>query len=145
MGLLKNLFGSTQAAPPCAIHPNDRAFVRDIDFAWWSELSLDDCKSFEHEDNVFKLSAMTKFTKTDGLSTTEAVKKLRMSFPYYYSTLQDRDDERVTLLGVDAKIPYILKKRINHALMTRKIDAQALGDASSFNALARDLMRSGEI
>jgi len=84
MGLFKKFFGGCQPAPPCAIHPDDRDLVSSEDIEWWNKLSFQDCQALEQEDNVFRLAAFTKFRETDGLSTEEAGKKVRLSFPFYY-------------------------------------------------------------
>lgn len=145
MGLFGKIFGSKQPAPPCAIHPSDKTLVRDEDAAWWNGLSLDDCKAFEHQDNITKVAAIQKFMKEDGLSEEEAAKKVRCNFPFYYWSLEQRNDEHFPLSASDAKLPYLLKDRINRTLMSRKIGREALSCASSLNALVRDLIRSGTV
>ena len=143
MGLFGKLFGSKQPAPPCAIHPSDESLVRKEDIEWWDSLSIDDCKAFEQQDNVTKVAAIQKFMEEDGLSEEEAARKVRSNFPFYYWSLEQRDDEFFSLSDSDAKLPYVLKDRINRALMAQKIDVQSLNQTSSFNARARQLIRSG--
>jgi hypothetical protein len=143
MGLFGKIFGSKQPAPPCAIHTSDRTLVRDSDVAWWNGLTLDDCKAFEQQDNITKVAALQKFMEEDGLSEEEAAKKVRRNFPFYYWALEQRENEHFPLSESDAKLPYVLKDRINRALMSRKIDHQSLSKATSLNALIRDLIRSG--
>ena len=145
MRLFGKTFGSKQPAPPCAIHAIDKTLVRDEDVAWWNGLSLDDCKVFEQQDNLTKVAAIQKFMEEDGLSEEEAAKKVRCNFTFYYWSLEERDDEHFPLSASDAKLPYVLKDRINRALMSRKIDSEALSRASSLNALVRDLIRSGTV
>jgi hypothetical protein len=145
MGLFGKLFGSKQPAPPCAIHNSDRVLVRDSDVAWWSGLSLDDCKAFEQQDNVTRVAALQKFMEEDGLSEEEAARKIRVTFPFYYWAIEQREDEHFPLSASDAKLPYVLKDRINRALMSRKIDRQSLSKATSFNALIRELIQSGAV
>jgi len=143
MGLFGKLFGSKQPAPPCAIHPSDESLVRKEDVDWWDSMTIDDCKSFEQQDNVTKVAAIQKFMEEDGLSEEEAAKKVRTNFPFYYWSLEQRYEEFFPLSESDAKLPYVLKDRINRALMARKIDSQSLSQSSSFNALVRQLIRSG--
>lgn len=145
MGLFSKFFGGRQPAPPCAIHPDDRDLVSSEDIEWWNKLSFQDCQALEQEDNVFRLAAFTKFRETDGLSDEEAGKKVRLSFPFYYGKLEHRADEKFTLGTADAKLPYVLKDRINRAVMSRLIDKNAVMQASSMNALVREFIRSGRI
>lgn len=142
MGLFSKLFGSKQPAPPCANHADDGALRRPDDIEWWNSLSLDDCQALEKEDNVF-FAAFVSFIETDRLSDAEAGKKVRLSFPDFYWKLEDRADEKFTLAPEDAKLRYVLKHRINCAVIARLIDKQALERASSFKALVRQLIRSG--
>ena len=81
----------------------------------------------------------------DGLSEEQAAKKVRCNFPFYYCSLEQRDEEQFSLSASDAKLPYVLKDRINRAIMSRKIDREALSRVSSLNALVRDLIRSGVV
>lgn len=145
MGLFRKLFWSKQPAPLCAIHPDDRDLVRPEDVEWWNGLSLDDCQALEHEDNVFRLAAFHKFIETDGLPDAEAGKRVRLTFPTYYSRLEYRGDEKFSLGAADAKLPYVLKDRVNRAAMSGLIDKQSFERASSVNALVRQLIRSGRV
>lgn len=145
MGLFSKLFGAKEPAPPCAIHADDRALVKPEDVAWWNSLSLSDCQALEKEDNVFRLAAFQKFIETDRLPDAEAGKKVRLSFPTFYWQLGHRADEKFQLGADDAKLPYVLKDRINRAVMGRVVDKQAVERSSSFNALVRQLIRSGRI
>jgi len=145
MGLFGKFFGGRQPAPPCTIHPDDRDLVSPEDIEWWNKLSLQDCQALEQEDNLFRLAAFTKHMETDGLSAEEATKKVRRSFPVYYWKLEHRDDEKLPVGTDDAKLPYVLKDRINRAVMGRLIDKNAVMQASSMNALVRELIRSGRI
>jgi len=145
MGLFRKLFGAKQPAPPCTIHPHDQDLVKPEDVAWWNELSFDDCQAIEKEDNVFRFAAFKKFIEIDGLSDAEAGKKVRLAFPIFYWKLEHRAEEKFNLAATDAKLPYVLKDRINRALMSRLIDKQAVEQASSFNALVRQLIRSGRV
>ena len=145
MGLFNKIFGSKYPAPPCAIHPGDKALVRDEDVAWWNGLSLDDCKASELQDNITKTAGIAYYMEEEGLSEEDAAKKARRDFLYYYWTLEQRKDEHFPLLAADAKLPYVLKDRINKAVTRGKIDREALTRTSSFNALVRDLIQSGTI
>lgn len=145
MGLFSKIFGSKQPAPPCTIHPSDEFLVREEDVAWWNGLSLDDCKAFEQQDNITIVAALQKFMEEDGLSEEDAAKMVRRSFPFYYWALEQRDDEHFPLSASDAKLPYVLKDRVNRAIISGKVDRQVLSRSSSLNALIRDLIRSGKV
>ncbi len=145
MGIFGKIFGSKQPAPPCAIHPSDKSLVRNEDVVWWDSLSLDDCMAFEQQDNVAIVAAIQHFIEEDGLTEEDAARKVRTNFPFYYWSLEQRDEEHFPLSNSDAKLPYVLKDRINRALMGGKIDSHALDHASSFNALVRELIQSGSV
>ena len=145
MGLFNKFFGTKQPAPPCTIHPEDKDLVCNEDVDWWNSLSIDDCEAFEQQDNVAIVAVLQNFMEKDGLSEEDASKKIRTNFPYYYLSLEQRNEEHFPLSNLDAKLPYVLKERINRALMDRKIDSHALNQASSFNALIRGLIRAGSI
>lgn len=108
-------------------------------------LSIDDCKAFEQQHNVTIVAALQNFMEEGGLTEEEAARKVRTNFPFYYWSLEQRDEECFPLSNSDVKLPYVLKDRINRALMGSKIDSHALNHASSFNALIRDLIQSGSV
>lgn len=145
MGLFSKLFGSKQPAPACAIHSDDRDLVRQDDMEWWNRLSFNDCQALEQEDNVFRRTAFEKLIAADGLPNVVAGEKVRLTFPTYYRTLEQRADEKFTLGGVDAKLPYVLKDRVSRGVRKKVIDQRAIQGASSFNALARQLIRAGRL
>jgi hypothetical protein len=147
MGLLKKLFGSSQPAPNLPIHPNDKELVTNYDIQWWKSLTLDDCISFEKQDQVAQFALYLKLTKEDGLSEDEAVKRVRKIHVFYYGTLEQRADEPLGFIGEDAKLPYILKDRANKAVMkyVLKMDKDKIESASSMNAIVRNLIRIGTV
>jgi hypothetical protein len=145
MGLFSKFFGERRPSPPCAIHPDDRDLVSPEDIEWWNNLSFQDYQALEQEDNVFLLSAYKKFRESDGLSAEEAGENVRLKFLFYYLNLEQRADEKFTLEAADARLPYVLKNRINRAVMRRLIDKSAIMQASSMNALVRDYIRSRRI
>ncbi|MFC1679033.1 hypothetical protein ACFL2T_02355 [Elusimicrobiota bacterium] len=143
MGLLNKLFGSSEPAPPCAIHSTDRELVQPQDSEWWNSLSLEDCKAFAKEDDVFRLAAFQKLIEADGLSSAEAGKKVRLTSIFFYWQLDQRADEQVELLPADAKLPYVLKDRINRAVIAGLLDENSIRKASSVNAAVRELIGRG--
>src|SRR5882724_8328968 len=78
--------------------------------------------------------------ETERLPEASAAKKVRLSFPAFYWRLEHRADDKFQLGADDAKLPYVLKDRINRAVMGRVVDKQAVERASSFNALVRQLI-----
>ncbi len=145
MRLFSKLFGAKRPAPPCPIHPDELDLVRPEDVEWWSGLSFENYQAWEKEDNFFRYMAFKDFVETDGLSSAEAGKKVRHFFSMFYGNLEERAEEKFNLGAADARLPYVLKDRINRAVMSGIIDKQALEQASSFNALVRQLIRSGRI
>jgi hypothetical protein len=145
MGIFSNFFPPKQPAPPCEIHPDDKDLVRPEDIEWWNSLSLDDCKAFGVEDEVFRVAAWRKFVETDGLSDADAGRKVCVSFPGYYYKLADRTSEKFQLTGPDALLPFVLKERVNQAVMHGIVEKRAIQSASSVNALVRQLIRAGRL
>ena len=81
----------------------------------------------------------------DRLPEEAAAKKLRLQFAFYYWTIEQRAEEHFQLSAADAKLPYVLKERVNRGLTAGAIDKAALGRASSMNALVRELIRSDRL
>ena len=148
VGLFTRSSGTRSPAPPCAIHPDDRVLVRAEDQTWWSGVSLDDFRGFENQDNMTCVAALKSLMQDHGLLADQAAKKVRLGFPFYYLTLEDRAKEHFHLSVDDAKLPYVLKGRVNRALKRLtglQINRAALERASSMNALVRQLIRNGQI
>lgn len=145
MGILGKLFGSPQPAPPCAIHDDDRPLVKQQDIEWWNGLSIRDCQSFESQDNASRVAALRQFMEKDGMPEADAAKKVRLSFPFFYWQLQHRSEEVFSLCADDAKLPYVLKDRVNRAAMMGLINKQAMSTFPSVNALVRYLIKQGRI
>ena len=144
MAIFGKLFGSKKPAPPCEIHDEDRDLVRDDDVSWWNTLSFDDCGALERQDNITKLAAFKTFCERDGLTQDEAARRVRLSFPVYYSRAQSRSNERHELSPGDEKLPYVLKGRVNDAMVAQKIERSDVERASSVNAFIRECIRTGK-
>lgn len=145
MGFLKKLFGTRQPAPNLPIHPDDKELVTQYDIQWWESLTLDDCAAFEKQDQVAQFAMYLKLTKEDGLSENEAGKRVRKNHIFYYGTLEQRADEPLGFISEDAKLPYIIKDRVNKAVMkyVLKMDKTKIESASSMNAIVRNLIKTG--
>ena len=147
MAFLKKLFGRSESAPKLPIHPGDQDLVREADDIWWSTLTLKDCQTMEQQDNTTKVAALTHYIEEDGLSEEEASRQARKSFPAYYGSLEERDNEPLGFGGDDAKLPYVLKDRVNRAVVEviASMEKSEVRAASSINALIRSLIRSDKI
>ena len=145
MGFLKRLFGTREPAPDLPVHPDDKDLISDYDRHWWKSLTLEDCKAFEQEDNDYKLALFMKLCEESGLSEEEATEHVKKSVIRYYGTLEQRDYDPFT--GDDARLPYILKDRVNIAVMKYIVtmDKNEVDSASSMNAIIRNLIRSGKV
>lgn len=148
MAFLKRLFGHSEPAPILPVHPNDQNLVSDSDTDWWRTLTLKDCQVMEGQDNVTKVASIKYGMEEEGLSEEEVVLRVQKNFPRYYGNLEDRD-KGFSLIHQptddDAGLPYVLKDRVNRVVAARRIDADELQAASSFNALIKSLIRSGRI
>lgn len=144
MGFLRNLFGGGSPAPVLPVHPDDEELVTDGDRKWYATLSLDDCKSFEQQDQAAQMALFMKMIENDGLSKTEAARRVRKSHIFYYGTLSQRADEPMGFTGEDAKLPYVVKDRANSLLLkyVRKMDRKEIESSSSMNAIIRRLLRT---
>lgn len=145
MGLFNKIFGSKEPAPIVQIHPDDKNLVKNEDMIWWKNLSLDDCKKLEKEDNLFRTVAIRDFMENHGLSEKEAVELVKKKFLFYYLNISERDQgESYGFSGENAKLPYPVKYRANNAVWSviKKMNKQEIDAASSMNALIRKLMTS---
>jgi hypothetical protein len=148
MALLKKLFGRGEPAPELQIHPEDLDLVSEADRRWWSTLTLKDCQVMEEQDNVFKVAALTHYIEEEGMPEEDAARRVRQSFTSYYAHLKGRMDEPLAFGGDDAKLPYMIKDRVNRYILTlNKATALQPEDVgvASINALIRVLIREGRI
>jgi hypothetical protein len=138
--MFRKLFGRRLPPPPCVVHPDDQDLVNTEDTKWWDTLSLEDLQALEKEDNVFRMAAYTKHRESDGLSAEDAARKVRLAFPFYYGNLASRGDEKTAIMEDDAKLPYVIKNRVNQSIMSNVITKEAMAESSSMNALIRKLI-----
>jgi len=120
---LKRLFGKSRPAPKLPIHPDDKELVTKNDIKWWKALTLSDCKAFEKLDSITQTALSMKLVKEDGFSEEEAAKHVRKSNIFYYGNPEQRDDEPLGFIGEDAKLPYIVKIRVqvSHPVIVMEI------------------------
>ncbi len=140
MGIFGKLFGSKKPAPSYEIHPDDKNLIKNQDVDWWKDLSMDSLKEIEQQDNVARITAYTHFTKIEGMSKEEAVNEVKIAFPIYYLTLAQRLDKPL-LEGEDAKLPYILKNRINNSIVP-KISKELISNGVHIHSIIRGLLKS---
>ena len=145
MGLFGKLFGRRQPAPPFTIHPDDEDLVSPADIEWWNKLSLKDCQKLVQVDDVFRMGSFSQYREKDNLSAEDAAKKVRRSHLFYYLNIEHRANEKYPVGAEDAKLPYVLKDRVNRAVTSGLIDKNAFLEASSVNALVRALIRACRI
>lgn len=148
MALLKKLFGRGEPAPELQIHPEDQDLVTEADRRWWSTLTLKDCQAMEEQDNVWKVTTLNYYMGEEDMPEEDAARRVRKSFATYYAYLDERLDEPFGFGGDDAKLPYMLKDRVNHYISTLDkttvLQPADIG-VSSINALIRVLIREGRI
>lgn len=143
MGLFNKLFGQKVPAPKVQIHPDDANLIKQADLQWWDSLSLDNVKSFEEQDNLFRVVALRNYIENEGLTNEDAAKKVRKSFIFFYSTLEERNNDSFGFHGEDAKLPYVLKDRANRAIpIIKNMNTLERESASSMNAIVRNILRS---
>lgn len=140
MGIFGKLFEQKKPAPSYEIHPDDRNLIKDQDIDWWKDLSMDSLKEIEQQDNVARMTAYTHFMETEGMSKEDALNEVKTSFPIYYLTLTQRLDKPFTE-GEEAKLPYILKNRINNTIVP-KLSKESMSNGVHIHSLIRGLLKS---
>jgi hypothetical protein len=147
MGLFSKILGGGQPAPNLPVHPDDKELITEYDIHYWESLTLDDFKAFQKQDIFFQFALFKKLVEEDGLSNEEAVKQVRKIHPFYYTTLEEREDEPLGFREDDAKLPYILNGRVNKAVIKyiRKMDKSEIASTSSMNAILRNIIRTGKV
>jgi hypothetical protein len=140
MGILGKLFGSKKPAPSYEIHPDDEGLVKSQDIDWLKTITMDDLKAIEQQDNIARMTLYTYCTETKGMSKEDALNEVKISFPIYYLTLTQRSDKPFTE-GEDAKLPYILKNRINNAIIP-KLSKELMSNGVHIHSLIRGHLKS---
>lgn len=145
MGLLRKVFGKHKSAPACEVDLADSKLVCEDDYLWWSTLSTVDFEALVDEDNVFKVMLFQKLTRDGGLTEDEALERVKRQFPIYYLHASDRQSG-VGFAGEDAKLPYLLKERVNKFVNSvLPGDPSLLANATSFNSLVRQMARNSRL
>jgi len=143
MGIFGKIFGSKKPTPSYEIHPEDQALIKDEDSNWWKSISLDDLKKLEKQDNITRMTMYSYLKDEQGLSDDDALNEVKKSVPMYYLTLEQRASKPF-MDGDDAKLPYILKNRINHSIVPR-LTKESLDLTSSSHSLIRQLLIADEL
>ncbi len=119
------------------VHQDDERMVKPSDLEWVGKQTQDDADKMCQQDDAFRIALYMEQLDT-GLSSKEAAKKVKKTFPIHYLTLAQRSksDE-----GENAAIPFALKGRVLRHIS--RINPQTLESASSFNAFVRAQIRAG--
>jgi hypothetical protein len=96
---------------------------------WWNLHDLER-RMILWEDKIIRFTTVLHFKNSEGLSTEEAILKIRKTFPLY----GDPSDES-NMKGADRPLPNELHNTIN--LMTKELDVRQLDNFSSMNAFLR--------
>lgn len=140
MGIFGKLFEQKKTAPSYEVHPDDKDLIKSQDIDWWKDLSMDSLKEIEQQDNVARMTAYTHFMESEGMSKEDALNEVKTSFPIYYLTLAQRLDKPFTE-GEEAKLPYILKNRINNTIVP-KLSKESMSNGVHIHSLIRGLLKS---
>jgi len=135
MGILGKLFGSKKPVPSYEIHPDDECLVKSQDIDWWKTVTMDDLKTIEQQDNIARMTLYTHCIETKGMTKEDALNEVKISLPIYYLTLAQRSDKPFTE-GEDAKLPYILKNRINKMIIP-KLSKELMSSGAHIHSLIR--------
>lgn len=138
MSIFGKLFGSKKPAPSYEIHPDDEKLIKSEDVDWWETMTTDSLKAIEQQDNVARMTAYSHFMESEGMSKEDALNEVKISFPIYYLTLTQRLDKPFSE-GEDAKLPYLLKNRINNTIVP-KISKESMNSGTHIHSIIRRLL-----
>jgi hypothetical protein len=145
VALLRKLFGRGQPVPLLPVDPADEVLVSDADLSWWSSVTLWELKKFERDDAASREVLIRSHIKYGRATKEAAVSAAMRSLPTFYGTLEQRERGLSHLAPDDAPLPWILRKRIDDAIVMGEIRKTDLSRSSSMNALVRRLIRDGKI
>ena len=145
MTFLRELFGRGRPVPFLPVHPTDEALVGDADVAWWSSVTLWELKKYEREDAASRVVLIRSYMKYCRATKEAAAGKAMRSLPTFYGTLEQREAGLLDLAPDDAPLPWILRKRVDDAIVMGEVRKAELSRSSSMNALIRRLIRDGKI
>jgi hypothetical protein len=145
VALLRKLFGGGQSVPFFPVHPDDEALVGEADVAWWRGVTLWELKKYERNDTASRVVLVRSHMKY-GQATKEAAEaKAMRALPSFYGTIEQREAGLGDLDPDDAPLPWILRKRVDDAIVIGEVRQAELSRSSSMNALIRRLIRDGKI
>jgi len=101
-------------------------------------MTIDSLKAIEQQDNVARMTAYTHFMESEGMSREDALNEVKISFPIYYLTLTQRLDKPFSE-GEGAKLPYLLKNRINNTIVP-KITKESMNSGAHIHSIIRRLL-----
>jgi len=145
VALLRKLFGRGRPVPFLPVHPADEALVSDADVAWWSSVTLWELKKYEREDAASRMFLARSHIKYGRATKKAAVGKAMRFLPSFYGTLEQREAGLPDLAPDDAPLPWILRKRVDDAIIMGEVRKADLNRSSSMNALIRRLIRDGKV
>ena len=145
MELLGKLFGRGQPVPLLPVHPDDEALVSDADVAWWRSVTLWELKKRERDDAASRTVLVRSYMKYARDTKEGAVGRAMRSLPTFYGTLEQRQAGLSDLAPDDAPLPWILRKRVDDAIVMGEIRQADQSRSSSMNALIRRLIRDGKM
>lgn len=145
MRKLLRIFDRWRRAGPCEVHPDDAALVQPEDLAWWRKLSLAEAREYERNDNMRNLISYRALCEDQGMAPDEAMQRIAISSPRYYLTLDRRAAKSVLVRAEDARIPYVLRYRVDDGIIAGVFPRDAIFGAGSFNALIRQLIRNRQL
>ncbi len=133
-------FGAPLPAPQ--VHEDDRSLVTDEDLAAWNQMTIQAMAMLDHNDQVSALASFIALRKR-GLSADEAALRCRLSFPYFYSSVSER--EVAQWRGEDSNLPLVLRERVDAIVAGVPMEQlrAGLSDATTMNAMLRRWLRRG--
>jgi hypothetical protein len=140
MGLFSRFFRH-QIGCPHHIHPSDENLVDETDVAWFSNLTENDVRLLYQEDDVFRAAAYMKY-KDKGLSEEDAARKVWKYFPYFYIDPNKRGDTPPRLADDDAKLPFLIKDKVNRLASQGTLTKDLAERFDSMNAAIRHVIRA---
>ena len=145
MALLDLLFWRGKPAPSLPVHPEDADLVGDSDTKWWATLALRKFKQFQRESTASRVALISQQMKLGAIPEEVARRNALRALPRFYGTLEERAANADHLESEDLPLPWILKKRVDDAIIFGDVKKSELTKCSSMNALVRRLIREGRI
>ena len=135
---------SEAAVPTCEVDPADADLIQPGDRTWWERASVEELRQLDAVESMFRDPMVRVLTADPRIPPDAAQRLIRQRFPSFYLRPEDR-----AVAGSasedDAKLPYLMKRRVHGYVSVLAKNSGVLAQATSFNAVVRNAARRGEL